>query len=421
VITDDIRTVLAERAGALEGTRPARTDEVLGRARVHRRRRAAGAVAGAGCLVLALVGGVALVTDGTGPTKDPVSPATSGPPSSGPSRAPARELTWTPDWWPTLSINHGTQNVNIRPLIASLAPKLQDIVRTSIHMDVTDDGVVFMTYDGRVWFTDGSGYEQIGELGRELIGQWNTAGVAAGTSGSLVAWVQHLADARAELVVYDTAERAEIARAPAARGCTADGADCEVRVIVADERVYWGQPAWSDERPTRLFRFDVATGQNARVSEDDLAADLASRPRALTLGTSLDSGSVVVGYDTLFLIDGNRLMPVREGRANGDPATFPTRAFETGSGRELRFRLPADSAMADETTAVRNADLGFRVFEWIDDDRLALITYAHTHPLPGKHEILVCRISTGRCAVAVPGLGADGWPLRTVPHLPYPG
>ena len=35
-----------------------------------------------------------------------------------------------------------------------------------VELDLTDDGVAFRTSDGRIWFTDGSAVDAIGDVGQ---------------------------------------------------------------------------------------------------------------------------------------------------------------------------------------------------------------------------------------------------------------
>jgi len=160
--------------------------------------------------------------------------------------------------------------------------------------------------------------------------------------------------------------------------------------------------------PDVLMRLDVSTGTLERVTSGELAADRASAPRGLILGDSPETGVVSDGYGTVFTVRGARLVPMLEGRANGDPTTSPTAAFDTASRERVRFRLPAGYDGADEFTA----------FEWIDDDRLALMNAANSWDQTTA-DILVCRISDGQCAVVVPATPGDK--VRMVPHLPLPG
>ena len=280
-------------------------------------------------------------------------------------------------------------------------------------MDMTDDGVAFTTMDGRVWFADGLSVDQIGDLGVRAE-QGSPELVRSASVGSLLAWFEHPEARRGELVVYDTDLRRVVAReVPAGpAGCADLGSECVVAAVVGDH-VYWtsmhngypGQPQ---------MRLDVSADRQGAASSRDLAADLASGPRGIILGDSPDTGVVTDGMEQRFVVDGTNLVPVREGRADGNPALFPTTAFDTGTRAQLQLRVPEGYDRAAEFTA----------FEWLDDDRLALMAYANQlapggfyDARPGPRDILVCHISTGRCDLAVKGT----MDVRIAPHLGLPG
>ena len=59
----------------------------------------------------------------------------------------------------------------------------------------------------------------------------------------------------------------------------------------------------------------------------------------------------------------------------------------------------------------------FSLFEWIDDNTVALVGPSGWDDTPGYGDILTCRLSDGNCELAVPG---DG-PVRVVPEIGLPG
>ena len=79
---------------------------------------------------------------------------------------------------------------------------------------------------------------------------------------------------------------------------------------------------------------------------------------------------------------------------------YPSRVWDTTTRAPVRLRLP---------TGFRS-ELGreFQLFEWLDDDTVALV----------NHDVLRCTLSTGRCVVAVP---ATADTKRVVPEQPLPG
>jgi hypothetical protein len=410
----EIRTLLIERAETIDGTRPERLDDLFGRIRRHQRRRTAAAVAAASCLVLAVVVGTALLTSGPAHVTNPVPPATSAP-ADPKSPALVRKVTYTDQYWPTRTIQHGDRRVDIRKQVAAAGRK--GGIPGVVHMDVTDGGVVFTTNDGKIWFTDGSAIHQIGK-GEGYFGYRAAANVVSGTAGSRVAWIAG-SDQHAEIVVYDTKADREAARVPVPDCTTLDRYRagkpypvCELTSLVKDDHVYFTLMDWNHLLPDVLMRLEVPTRTLERATADELAADLASASRGLIVGDSPETGVVSDGYGVLFAVKGERLVVMRLDGSPSDSNDSRTSAFDSGTRQLLDLRVPAGYNGADEFTA----------FEWIDDDRLALMNAANSfHQTTG--DILVCRISTGRCEVAAPARPEQGRqsPPRVAPHLGLPG
>jgi hypothetical protein len=145
-----------------------------------------------------------------------------------------------------------------------------------------------------------------------------------------------------------------------------------------------------------------------RVTAAEIAADLTSTPRGLIVGDSPQTGVVSDGYGVVFAANGARLVPTRSSLAPNDPYNSSTTAFQTGTHEQLRFRMPSGYAGADEFTA----------FEWLDDDRLAMMNAANSWRQTTA-EILICRVSTGQCELAA--TAKSGEDPRIAPHLPLPG
>jgi hypothetical protein len=322
-----------------------------------------------------------------------------------------RQVVYGSGYWPTTKIHVGSHTVDL-PAELGVRPA----ETAEVNMDVTDDGVVFTIATERgdghgVWFTDGVRTRRIGRI-EGYLGNRARMAVVSGTSGSRVAWIE-TASATPELVVYDTRVQREVARVPLL-ACTEDrAATCGLRMIVGDGHVYVDRADTFHRRPSDLLRLDVATGTLREVGADELAADQAAEPRGMVLGPSPDTGQVTDGYIG-FLVRGSRLVPHREvlvppGRPRGeqDPVSLPTRAFDTGSHRQVRFRLPAGYAAAAD----------YNSFEWLDDDRLLLTNDANGWDQTSA-DILACRISTGACTVVAPARRGE---VRVVPHLWLPG
>jgi hypothetical protein len=187
-------------------------------------------------------------------------------------------------------------------------------------------------------------------------------------------------------VVYDTAQTKELTRLGDANA---------VPLAVYDDVVYWSPDETSCSRylwgaaygckPTaRVMRFDTASGRQSPISMADYEADRRARPGLLT-GPSNDR-QIRRGVMYLhFVRHGNRLVAdgVREGRPDGGKEFTPTVAL---TGQPLRLRLPASDRNPDE----------FHMTQWLDGDRVVL----DSHSVDGP-DLLVCRLSTGACRLAV--------------------
>ncbi|MCW2846886.1 MAG: hypothetical protein JWR90_860 [Marmoricola sp.] len=293
-----------------------------------------------------------------------------------------------------------------------------------LSLDLTDDGVAFTTFDGLLWFTDGRTITQIGLTTR---GQATDGGVAWGpggrpnqqivsaNAGSRLAWLEfaRLDDGvdRPEVVVYDTHEMRRVARfqIDLRRGCQ----PCAQIVSLDADGVYWTDTLQRgfgvndpSRGPGRLFRYDVSTGKQTRVSVQDYQAELRRTPRMLVVGDDPDAGIVEDGINQDFAFIGRLL--VANGSGSGDPT------FDPVSGRELRLRASARFGYGF------GAAERLYLFQWLDDDRFALLdgTSWNSGHYAGE-DLLVCRISRHRCQVAVRRPLSSGSPI--VPGIGTPG
>ena len=109
----------------------------LGEQRLRRRRTTA-VLAGAAAVVVALALGF-LAHDpaarGTGPVEQPARPTGTPTPAQ-----PVREIVWSDGY-------HGTR--------IHLGDRVVRVPESHVHMDVTDDGFVYLEEGGRLWFSDG--------------------------------------------------------------------------------------------------------------------------------------------------------------------------------------------------------------------------------------------------------------------------
>ena len=284
-----------------------------------------------------------------------------------------------------------------------------------VHLDVTDDGFVYTAPgtmqkgDPTVWFSDGGKPQQIGtHCGANLPRTPND--VMTGSSGSLVVWEDCLSPSRGRVfVVYDTSLRREVLRR-SIPGCGHKDFHCVLTAVVG-EHVYVSRPVGNTFHMRGLL-LDVGTGSLRVVTPRywpagglrrpaAYLADLRSQGRALVVGGSFDSGTLVDGIGLGFAVSGSRLIPQL------DTETPATSAYDT-SGRPVLLRLQPGYHSADWLSLV----------QWLDDDTIVLgVTGEHPH----SGDALTCHLPDGRCEQVVTGPGSDtsvGQPLFPTQELP---
>ncbi len=321
-----------------------------------------------------------------------------GMPSAEAAR-PARELTWAMG-----------QRLHLGDRAVATG-------RDLLSIDVVDGGAAFTTFDGSVWFTDGSRVEVVGTTTPgNLVDRgiaWGASGrpnrwVVSENSGSRFAWFEYPTGDRPEIVVYDASLHRRVARVAVdvSRPC----ARCARIVAVDAKAVYWTTGLWhglgsaedTDPRRNQVFRIDVETGARSTVSPSRLRAAFRAGSRMLVVGDSPDSGTLTDGIGQEFAVVDGQLVA----RARGGAALFDSR------GTRLRLRAPP--GFHDSPTG------GLLLFQWLDDDTVALLdATGWTAGVLGGEDLLVCKLTTGRCRVAVRTDGAQGSPI--VPELGTPG
>jgi hypothetical protein len=315
-----------------------------------------------------------------------------------------RPLTFSDDWvadpdldihWRMKTVQYGDRTLN--PGIDVTA------------MDLTVNGVVMVAPDGGVHFTDGETTEKVGESTIPY-GSFVEWGVQTSTSGSLAAWFTPEGSDRS-LVVYDTHDRRLLAEVPTPE-CRPD--ECNLVTVVGDRVYYEWSHAEGSRYSTRLMVLDVATETVSETDADALSEDLRSQPRGFVKGDNYQTGEVVtqdVNDEAVFFeARDSTLDLVRIVRGEGtDAPVFGYGGFDT-TGRRLNLQLPKGYSPAEHPYAL---------FQWIDDDRFAVMAGAadFVEPGVGYGDILVCDIARERCTLAAPG-PEDG--LRLVPHLVLP-
>lgn len=387
--------VLAERAAVVEGRPDRRLNEVHARIAHARRRRQVGVVGAAViAVVLALTAGRGLMaltdTDDTPPAKPAPRPT---PTPHGPDQASRRQVVWAVG----STVHIGDRTVDVGRKVAGLA--------------ATDDGVVFTRDDEAMppgcgmnsggcavlYFTDGSDIFQIGRAFGTYIRGYR---VEASSAGSTVVWFEPAPDERGhdasyeergEYVVYDTAERREVARFGSAASLVKGLYDDSVYWIPDDQGQEWCQDYskyhGACQRYVSVMRLDTSTGIQAKVPWSVYTSDRRNQPRMFVRSTNPPDypynpfpqgrpGAVTVEFGRV----GDRLGVVDE---NGDAVAVQL----ASTGKPVRLRLPAGYHHDVEL---------FFLQMWLDDDRLAISA-------DNRGDVLICRLSSGQCRVAVRG------------------
>jgi hypothetical protein len=380
---------LGTRAGAV----PAPQLDVAGlveagESRIRRRRLAA--VAAVTAAVVAVVGGAALAGPGTRRTapQPAVTDQTTQAPDVVETQPAQRLLTYSVG----TTIHWGDRTIEV----GQQANRSPEQLKLLDYVDATDDGAVFITGQppirdeagsglpygpAAVWFTDGSTPVRIGTTSGSRVRGF---GIAPTAEGSTLAWIDPGSKTHpGAVVVYDTAQMRELARL---------GDADAVPLAVYDDIVYWspdgsacGRYLWGAaygcKRTARVNGYETASGRHSRVSTADYEADRRARPGLFT-GPS-DDPQIRRGVMYLhFVRHGNRL--VADGIWETRGVEFiPTVAL---TGQPLRLRLPAGD---------RNPH-NFHMTQWLDGDRVVLDPHSEDGP-----DLLVCRLSTGACRLAV--------------------
>jgi hypothetical protein len=287
-----------------------------------------------------------------------------------------------------------------------------------VHMDLTDDGFVYTTDDAQLWFSNGGPPRRIGVhvCGRgwptpnNWLGIYEWDSVITNDPGSLVVWFECAERAtvpgtttrtNGTLVVYDTRTRTTLLRTPLADCVDRDGVPpCSLNAVIGD-RVYITKAGWGQPGP--MIGVDVPTGRVTPLTHRVYADLLRSLPRHLVVGDTWASGAPGDAIEQVFAVHGSRLVP-RPPDADPD-LEAGTSAFATTTGAEVRLRLPAGY----------QGDSRFSIFQWLDDDTVALLGEGEGEWRPG--DILTCTVSVGRCRLVVQGDGD----YRFVPERWLPG
>ena len=265
-----------------------------------------------------------------------------------------------------------------------------------VELDVTDAGAVVRLADGGIWFTDGDGIDQIGTIGGpapEYTGDRapdsNEDRIVSGNLGTLTAWFEFPEPTTPLLVVYDTADRAVVVdHAP----ITVTGVSSEAVASVTDRYVYWELDTVAGVAETPGARFDLASGTQSAITEQQYVADLPAKGSRRTLTVNND------GTWPTEVIDGI-------GQQMGQQMGFESGSFTPMGGGDFREwnGLTHKPFAFDALRGYQNS-LIFLV-QWIDDDTVVLRAL-----FEDRADLIVCHNSTSACEVA-----ASGGPALVVP------
>jgi hypothetical protein len=156
----------------------------------------------------------------------------------------------------------------------------------------------------------------------------------------------------------------------------------------------------------RRFNYDVSTGRRNPATARSLADDVRSNPRRLVVGntweTATPAGSDGKVESLVFRAVGTRLVAFA-GEANGES---PTTAFDTATHQAVKLSVPPGYHPAKGAS--------YSIFEWLDDNTIALMP-----ELNERADIITCRLSEGRCRLAVKA--APDRVARIMPATGLPG
>jgi hypothetical protein len=390
---------LAHRATDLVAP-PVSVDALVARGERSLRRRRIAAIAAAACVVMVVVIGGLLVNNGARQANAPIDQPNRHETTPAPTTPSARKIVYA-DSLPGRVMHFGDR-----------------IVATGVafaHIDMTDDGFVYTTggYLGgrRLWFSDGGAPEQIAvRVCRD--GHGFGEAVRTANAGSLVAWFECARSTAQTLVVFDTGTGREVVRQQLTECPWTGFAPCTLDHVIGGH-LYFTDTYYRHGGTGRVaFRnwvFDLSTGATSAPAPESYSEDVSSHSRGLVVGDSWPAGAATDGIGQDFAVAEAKLV-AQVRRSDGEVA--PTAVFEAATRREVRFDLPQGYHGAS----------GFTLFEWLDDDTVALVAGGGWPEGRGYGDILTCRLSTGHCDLTVRGREAgEDKQARVVPHLGLPG
>jgi hypothetical protein len=360
-MTEKLRDVLQEEAGAARVPPTDLGPVVAAGTRAVRRRRLAGSGA--------VAAGVALSVMLAPTVVDSVVERDDEPGIAGSGGFEARKVTYAQG----STIHYGDETIGVPHEVRSFVQ--------------TDDGFVFADEGDTVYFTNGHDTEAIGHAGA-------FTHLAADDSGSYVAWVEIDDGELPETVAYDTSTGTEVLRTSEGNGPgpgyysdyhkpAIDAVDGETVYVHNAEGAVAVDISTAESTvivPRRVGLLDVAGGRISRDSDFGLGVVV-----------SAESGGEerrFPGYEDADLSPSGTRVVTSEVQPT-QPDELPTRVFDTTTGKDLS---PAWGNYEWVWTS-----------QWIDDDTFA------AYGSSGRHraaDLLRCSISRGECTVAMASVGS---------------
>jgi hypothetical protein len=255
------------------------------------------------------------------------------------------------------------------------------------ELDLTDDGVAFRTADGRLWFSDGSGAEQLGTLRDPGPGYgddswpllWQPSWMASGNAGSRLMWFEFARPGQPEAVVYDTLAGEVVTRT----AVELDQGSWTAPYSVDEQSAYWFlDPDELADSNVPQVRLDLATGAQERISEEDYLAGLGTGSARTFEISHAEKGfrlaEVNDGAGWNFSISKDRVEP---------SGMQPLTVVDGLTRARMEFQAPYGYGHTDTVWLT----------QWLDDDTVVLL--AETR---GGEDLLVCDVGKA-CEVTVSG------------------
>ena len=262
-----------------------------------------------------------------------------------------------------------------------------------VELDLTDDGVAFRTADGRIWFSDGSATDSLGSVGETGPGYGQDAWplmtrpgwMLSANTGSRLVWFEFPAPGKPEVVVFDTGTDEEVAR----DAVRLESGHTAVPALLSDRFVYWFKDPDSEELPEdqSQVRYDPATGEQSRITEQDLLRDLdteaAVRSVRLKGDGRWDSSGAFHYSDGM----GQQMgLDLKKGVAGVDgvaPVGPGDMAAEDVRGNPFEFEPPP--GYTDQSGVAW-------LVQWLDDETVVVLS-----PLRQRTDLITCHLDTHTC------------------------